>query len=332
MKKKLLPFILGCAMVAATPLAAHAELSDNTTVEYANEIPTSGNTPGGVVTDEGQNGFTEYNDQTSTENTLAKVFTNSTTSTGSGLGNTRNSASDMQDDTTGYPITRMNEQQDYRASDTPTTLAEDIADTNTAFADQENDAQGVTDLETSVPEFDMKIPASTVLPLGATYWRIGNVEIHGRYFVRPDKVDVVTTHADFHHSDWDEKQSSWNEAQKTAHSIAFTVADKRYDKTSIEGAHRYYFQDGSNKQTVFPYAYQAYTSQDYEDGLVSEINETHQVWVKTPTWSGKTAGIYTGSITFTASVVTTEPDTTAHTNEDMYVVYYPAEGLEIDMG
>jgi len=316
MKKKLLPFILGCAMVASMPIAAHAEgLSDHTTVNYANETPTSGATPGGVAADEGKNGFTEYNDTENTHNTLARVFTNST-STGSGLGNTRNSASTMQES---YAVGRQNEKQGYRASSH--TLAEDIADDNTAFADTTNDALGVTDLETSVPEFDMKIPASTVLPIGATAWRIGNVEIHGRYFVRPDKVKVVTTHEAFHHSDWAEHHGEWNSNQQTAHSIDFTVTDSK-SGSSIEGADKFYFQDGGeNQPTTFPYAYTSYTSTNYQNGLVSEINETHQVWVKPAGWTDKTAGKYTGKITFEASVVTNDTETDAN----MYTSTYPAE-------
>jgi len=316
MKKKLLPFILGCAMVATMPLAAHA----TTNVEYANEIST-GTTP--QSGDESLNGFTEYNDVTTTENTVAKVF-------GSGanaLGNTRNTPSAMQ---TGYPITLQNEQQDYRDGSQIRSLVGDIDDTNTDFADQTNDTAGITDLETSVPEFDMKIPASTVLPLGATRWRVGNVEINGKYFVRPDKVDVVTTYADFKHTDYSDSETA---AHKTAHSIAFTVTDKRYTSTDIESADKYYFQDGKHtganhdtdtKQAVFPYAYTGYSSDRYEDGLVSEINETHQVWVLTSDWTGKTPGKYTGSITFEAEVTTDDTDADAN----MYTNYYPGEGQE----
>jgi len=307
MKKKLLPFILGCAMVATMPLAAHA----TTNVEYANEIST-GTTP--QSGDESLNGFTEYNDVTSTENTVDKVF-------GSGanaLGNTRNTPSAMQ---TGYPITLQNEQQDYRDGSQIRSLVGDIDDTNTDFADQTNDTAGITDLETSVPEFDMKIPASTVLPIGATAWRIGNVEIHGRYFVRPDKVKVVTTHEAFHHSDWAEHHGEWNSNQQTAHSIDFTVTDSK-SGSSIEGADKFYFQDGGeNQPTTFPYAYTSYTSTNYQNGLVSEINETHQVWVKPAGWTDKTAGKYTGKITFEASVVTNDTETDAN----MYTSTYPAE-------
>jgi len=316
MKKKLLPFILGCAMVATMPLAAHA----TTNVEYANEIST-GTTP--QSGDESLNGFTEYNDVTTTENTVAKVF-------GSGanaLGNTRNTPSAMQ---TGYPITLQNEQQDYRDGSQIRSLVGDIDDTNTDFADQTNDTAGITDLETSVPEFDMKIPASTVLPLGATRWRVGNVEINGRYFVRPDKVDVVTTHADFQHEDWAAHSSEWGDTEKAAHKITFTVTDKRYTSTNIESADKYYFQDGTTtKQANFPYAYTTYTSQGYEDGLVSEINETHQVWALTSDWTGKTAGKYTGSITFNASVVTTDNAGMYGDRTQANNPYYPGEGSEV---
>jgi len=312
MKKKLLPFILGCAMVATMPFVGHAE----TTEEYANEIPTGQTSP--TDGDDSQNGFTEYNDVTTTENTVAKVFGSGADS----IGNTRNTASTMQADGTGYPVTLQNEKQNYRDGTQIRSLVGDIDDTNTDFADQTNDAAGTTDLETSVPEFDMIIPASTVLPLGATRWRIGNVEINGRYFVRPDKVDVTTTHADFKHPSYNPSES---DAHKLAHSIAFTVADKRYDNTSIEGLDRYYFQDGTTtKQANFPYAYTTYTSTDYQNGLVSEINETHQVWAISNDWTGKTAGKYTGSITFNAAVVTTDTDS-------MYTAanLYPGEGSEV---
>lgn len=336
MKKKLLPYILGCAMVAVLPFAAHAETSyhvgtdidngtpvaagEKTTAEYATYL-TNATGP------DGHNEFAEYND-TSTTNTRAQTFgtptqgtTGDVTWTASTLGNTRNTTATMQ---SAYGVTNMNEQQDYRkdsiADEDPTTITEDLSANN--FNIQDNDTPGTTDLETAVPEFNMTIPAKTVLPLGATRWRLGNVEINGKYFVRPDKVDVVVTHDDFKHPDYDEDGTT---ADKQSHSIAFTVADKQYVDTSIESADKYFFQDGTTtKQSAFPYAYTTYTSANYEAGLVSEINETHQVWALSSDWTGKTPGKYTGSITFNAAVVTTDNDDVP----SMYTDYYPGEGSE----
>jgi hypothetical protein len=344
MKKKLLPYILGCSMMAAMPLMASAE----TTHHSGTDIIGGTSTAAGDLTDaahtaltgDGHNEFTEYNDP-STTNTRAKTFGTPGISGGnvdwstnpSSLGNTRSTTDTIQDE---YEVGLNNEQKDYRTNNPLTTLAQDLTNGTTSFTEANtNDTAGTTDLETAIPEYDMTIPAKTVLPIGATHWRLGNVKIAGKYFVRPDKVDVIVTHDDFKHSTYDEGGSAVDKAART---IEFTVSDKALTDAALDNTkHRYFFQDGKHTganhdtdtmQSAFPYAYTGYSSDRYKDGYVSEINETHQVWLNAAAseWLGKIKGTYTGSITFTANVETTDTDTVPTMYDAANL--YPGEGSE----
>lgn len=322
-------------MMAAMPLMASAQ----TTHHSGTDIIGGTSTDAGDLTDEahtaltgdGHNEFTEYNDP-STTNTIAKTF-----GTGEGsLGNTRSSAGDIQGQ---YPVIAKNEIQGYRTSNPDAELDDDLAtlETATPFNEQTNDTlnspanTGVTDLETAIPTYNMNIPAKTVLPIGATHWRLGNVKIEGQYFVRPDKVDVLVSHNDFKHSDYDAHQSEWTDTQKAAHKILFTVSDKALTDAALDGTkHRYFFQKGTDDADLntFPHAYTAYASTDYRNGKVTDIKETHQVWLNADAseWQGKAKGTYTGNITFAASVVTTDTDTVPTMYDAANL--YPGEGHE----
>jgi hypothetical protein len=324
-------------MMVAMPLAASADTSYHSGTDIISGTSTSAgdltDAAHTALTGDGHNEFTEYNNP-STTNTVAKTFGTNSTSTGSvvwtagALGNTRNTTAQTQTD---YPVGLNNEKQDYRTNNPDTDLAEDLTNGTTSFTEENtNDTAGTTDLETAIPEYDMTIPAKTVLPIGATHWRLGNVKIAGKYFVRPDKVDVIVTHDPFKHSTYDEGASATDKAART---IEFTVSDKALTDAALDNTkHRYFFQDGKHTgashdtdtmQSAFPYAYTGYSSDRYQDGYVSEINETHQVWLNAAAaqWTGKEKGNYTGSITFTANVVTTD-------SADMYTTTYPGEGSE----
>jgi len=346
MKKKLLPYILGCSMMALLPLAANADTYYHVGTDITNgtdmDVPDSTNEPD---LGDGHNEFTEYNDG-STTNTLAKTFgtpkiadntvnwLDNNDNPTSVLGNTRNTTAMTQQQ---YPVELNNEKQDYRknhpgSENQGTTLAEDLVTYKSDFTEENtNDVAGTTDLETAIPEYDMTIPAKTVLPIGATKWRLGNVKIDGNYFVRPDKVKLQISKTNFHGPGYDGSKAGGEQNQDNLDKvIAFDVTDG-VNNTSVVGAEncKYFFQTGTNDNDLatFPHAYKVYTSNNYEDGKVSTIKETHQVWliVDASQWTGKVKGQYSGNITFDASVVTDDTasmygDRSAQSNP-----YYPGE-------
>lgn len=311
MKKKLLPFILGCAMVAAMPLIAHADP----------EVPS---VPAGAL--DSKNGFANFESTgtlggTANRDLEGTIFTDSTT-TGSSLGNTRSGQSDM----TGYAATYNNEKGANFTEADPNTNNDGFSDTTPSPR---------TDLETFVPGFTMTIPSKTMLPLGATKWNIGLLEINGENFVNPDKVGVIVIKDDFVKSGITPASATTN--QKIIFDVKASDSgspDIDIDSTSIVSTYNSVdgfttdndkilrFYKNGVRGTNFPYTYDMTGSDtDYDAGETVPIHEGRHIWVETASgaWANKEPGRYEGSITFTAYIISGE----LVENDDVTTAPYP---------
>ncbi len=300
MKKKLLPFILGCAMVAAMPLAAHADP----------EVP---DVPAGAV--DSLNGFANFEatgtlNDTPDQELNAVTFEDSTTGTGSTVGNTRQAQSTTS---AAYGATYNNEKGANFTEADPNTNNDGFSDTTPSPR---------TDLETAIPGFTMTIPANTVLPFGATNWNIGLLEIDATDFMNPDKVGVILTKEDF------TKANTANPS--TNQTITFDIATSKggtsvastfnsNDEIVTTDAKILKFYQTGTRGTNFPYTYTGLSHSDYDAGNVVDIHEGKHIWLSSSDWSGKEAGRYEGSITFTAYIINGE----LVENDDATTAPYP---------
>jgi len=366
MKKKFLPFMLGCAMIA-TPFAANAQVNYHVGTDIVNK--TSTNT-GDVTTNPtpgyGHNEFTEHNDGSLT-NTLAQVFGTPTTAadrsvtwTASTLGNTRNSTETTQGE---YPVAIKNEartETDVQGNTPAQNLAADIADTtfgettNDCFGANYNPATnplnntGYTDLETAIPEFNMTIPAKTVLPIGATAWKLGQVEMNGHYFVNPDKIGLIISKKDFVRqsgesdvSNPDQQRDIINygiyDAASSGNDLVTTLINGKIPDRTQRGtaaAKIWEFHRNGTKSNTFPYAYSNYSSTDYDGGKIADINEAKDLWLICSDWQNKNAGAYKGAVTFTAYVINGSLVEQTSGADDYHTAPYPQtiDGQESSSG
>lgn len=309
-------------MAAAVPFAAHAETSYHSgtdiiggTSTAAEDLTAAANT---ALTDYGHNEFTEYNDP-STTNTRVQTFGTPAinngavdwTTTPSTLGNVRTSTGDMQDE---YPIVVKNEAQRTRYGTLAQNLASDdfLANDNDSLGGEDGENTATTDLETVIPVFDMTIPAKTVLPIGATTWKLGQVEMNGKYFVNPDRIGLIITKTDF--------VRMGAASPTTADTIIYdiksaassgtsyvTVLDEDGNIPARDDATNNLaildFHQNGTKSDAFPWTYSSYTTDDYDAGKVVEINEAKDLWLTSSDWADKNPGRYHAGITFTAYIV-----------------------------
>lgn len=301
MKKKLLPFILSCAMVAAMPLAAHADP----------ELPT---VPQGTV--DSTNGFAniasqgDLNTDGSPEALKTTIFDGSTAQDGNTFGNKRNAQSNM----TGYAATYNNEKGsrvDSQADTDPNTKNDGFSDTDGSGAPAPSPR---TDLETAIPGFTMTIPMKTLLPFGATAWNIGLLEISGENFLNPDKVGVIITKEDLVKTGltdpatnnqkivFDVKASaSGNPAMVDSSVVSGYDATKGFLTTDAKILK--FYQNGT-RGPLFPYTYNMTDADiNYNAGKIVPINEGKHIWLTSTDWTGKESGRYQGSVTFTAYII-----------------------------
>lgn len=292
--KKLIPFIMGCAMLAAVSSPAHAEING-----------------------QDENEFTQYN--TSSMGTTGKIFTTDEATITNGIGN---GTVDLTDSITSREDTTIK----YG------TKGYTKGNTNSGEETENVDPDSITNLWTTISSYTLNVPAKTVIPLGASKWNIGQVEIvNGKAFLNPDKVKVDIKSTPLYLNGT--TQTGADAASKTInYDIRLNAGDAIdgivSDSSLIDNTksteeqklaptvkkHIYFYYKGTRGAT-FPYTYTDFDTKNiYDNNQISEVNQGQHVWVNCNDWKNKVSGQYQGKITFTASIESMPTDEIATNN------------------